>query len=281
LYIHYRDRSVSYNVPLIMGIVNVTPDSFSDGGKNYIIDDALKSVEKMVAVGVDIVDIGGESSRPGADRISEDEEIRRVIPLIKGIKKEFDVRVSIDTTKESVAKLAVEEAAADIINDISALKGSLRMAEIVSELNVPVVLMHMKGKPKDMQNNPFYNDVVKELFSFFKERIDFSMRKGIKRNKIIIDPGIGFGKRVEDNVQILKNLKRFTELGLPLLIGLSRKSFLGKISGEINPAMRGAETITADIISVINGASILRVHDVENCIRSIKILKELVPEIDS
>lgn len=276
--IDFRDKKVDFQIPVVMGIINVTPDSFSDGGKNLDHDSAMKSVEKMVNFGADIIDIGGESSRPGADIVKEDDEISRVIPLIKRVKKEFDIRISIDTSKERVARFAVEEAGADMVNDISALRFSKNMAETVAKLSVPIILMHMKGSPKNMQEKPFYTNVIEELSEFFKERIKFSNSKGIKNEKIIIDPGIGFGKRVEDNIEILDNLRRFTEFGMPVLIGLSRKSFLGKISGESDPEFREIETVTANIVSILNGASILRVHNVENCLKSVKVLKELTVE---
>jgi dihydropteroate synthase len=195
--------------PLIMGILNVTPDSFSDGGKFLSAGNALQHVRTMVAAGADMIDVGGESSRPGAARISLDEEIDRVLPIIEKIKEEFTVLVSIDTIKESVARLAVEEGGADLINDISGLQFDEQMAAAVAELNVPVVLMHIKGTPESMQKNPSYIDVVGEISDYFRERIDYALNNGIKKEKIILDPGIGFGKRLEDNIAIIKNLKSF------------------------------------------------------------------------
>jgi len=261
--------------PVVMGILNLTPDSFSDGGQFTKFDSAVYHAEKMINSGASIIDVGGESTRPGAEKVNINTEIDRVLPVIEKIKKEFDALVSIDTYKDRVAKLAVEEAGADIINDIFALSFSNNMAKVVADLNVPVILMHIKGSPSDMQENPSYSDVVSEIKDYFEERIIFATEKGIKREKIIIDPGIGFGKRLIDNVDIIRNLRSLKSFNLPIMMGLSKKSFLGKISGETNPFKRECETITANLVSVINGASILRVHDVENCVKSIKVFKQL------
>jgi len=274
--LYLRNRFIDIKEPVIMGILNVTPDSFSDGGKYIRIDDALKRVESIVMEGADIVDIGGESTRPGAKKVGVDEEIDRIIPVIERVKKEFEVLVSIDTYKERLARLAVLEAGADIVNDVSALRFSENMASDIAGLNVPVVLMHMKGTPEHMQENPFYENVINDIKEFFYERIGWAISKGIKREKIIIDPGIGFGKRFEDNIQIIRRLKEFKEFDLPILIGVSRKRFLGVISEEKIPEKREAETITANLISVLNGASIIRVHNVKNALNSVKVLKELI-----
>jgi dihydropteroate synthase len=229
----------------------------------------------MVAAGADIIDVGGESTRPGAGRLSVEEELDRILPTIEKIKEELGVLVSIDTTKADVARLAVEEGGADLVNDISALQFSEHMAATVAELNVPVVLMHIKGTPENMQNDPFYTDVVNEITDYFQQRIDFALSHDIKKEKIILDPGIGFGKRLEDNIAIIKNLKKFSVFDLPILIGISRKSFLGQLSGETIPEKRQAETITANILAVINGAAIIRVHDVAQTVKAMKILKAL------
>lgn len=274
--LYLRNRFIDIKEPVIMGILNVTPDSFSDGGKYIRIDDALKRVESIVMEGAGIVDIGGESTRPGAKKVGVDEEIDRIIPVIERVKKEFEVLVSIDTYKERLARLAVLEAGADIVNDVSALRFSENMASDIAGLNVPVVLMHMKGTPEHMQENPFYENVINDIKEFFYERIGWAISKGIKREKIIIDPGIGFGKRFEDNIQIIRRLKEFKEFDLPILIGVSRKRFLGVISEEKIPEKREAETITANLISVLNGASIIRVHNVKNALNSVKVLKELI-----
>ncbi len=274
--LYLRNRFIDIKEPVIMGILNVTPDSFSDGGKYIRIDDALKRVESIVMEGADIVDIGGESTRPGSKKIGIDEEIERVVPVIERVKKELEVLISIDTYKERLARLAVLEAGADIVNDVSALRFSENMASVIADLNVPVVLMHMKGTPEHMQENPFYENVINDIKEFFYERIGWAISKGIKREKIIIDPGIGFGKRFEDNIQIIKKLREFKEFDLPILTGVSRKTFLGVISGEKIPEKREAETITANLISILNGTSIIRVHNVRSALNSIKVLKELI-----
>lgn len=274
--LYLRNRFIDIKEPVIMGILNVTPDSFSDSGKYIRIDDALKRVESIVMEGADIVDIGGESTRPGAKKIDVDEEIERVIPVIERVKKELEVLISIDTYKERLARLAVLEAGADIVNDVSALRFSENMASVIADLNVPVVLMHMKGTPEHMQENPFYENVINDIKEFFYERIGWAISKGIKREKIIIDPGMGFGKRFEDNIQVIRKLREFKEFDLPILIGVSRKTFLGVISGEKIPEKREAETITANLISILNGASIIRVHNVGSAVASKKILEKLV-----
>ena len=261
--------------PLVMGILNVTPDSFSDAGRFFEDGAALQQARAMAAAGADIIDIGGESTRPGATRLSAEEEIDRILPIIEKLKEELSVPVSIDTTKAAVARLAVEEGGADLINDISALQFDEFMAATVAELNVPVILMHIKGTPENMQKDPFYSDVIGEITEYFQQRIDFALSHGIKKEKIILDPGIGFGKRLQDNIAIMKNLKKFGEFELPILIGVSRKSFLGLLSGEKIPERRGAETIAASLYAAAQGAAILRVHDVESTVKALKIWKNL------
>ena len=271
-----RNKAVELREPLIMGVLNVTPDSFSDGGHFFDFDAALSQAEQMVIAGVDIIDIGGESTRPGAEKLSFEQEVNRIIPVIKKVKEEFETIVSVDTYKDRLARMAVLEANADIVNDISACGFSEHMAETIAELDVPVIMMHIKGTPENMQQDPFYEDVIAEIKAYFVERIGFVRSKGVKKEKIFIDPGIGFGKRFQDNIQIIRNLKAFRELDYPLLIGLSRKTFLGKITHEDIPMEREAETICANIVSTLNGASIIRVHNVKNAKKSIQVLRELV-----
>lgn len=275
LKLYLRNQFVELDSPVVMGILNVTPDSFSDGNKFFKNGTALKQAEEMIRDGAAIIDIGGESTRPGARAVSADEEIDRVMPIIEAIKSEFGVLVSIDTYKERVARTAVLEGGADIVNDISAMTFSSNMADTIAELDVPVILMHIKGTPENMQNEPFYTDLIKELKLYFHSRIDFAMEKGIKKEKLIIDPGIGFGKKVHDNVEIIQRLDEFKEFELPILIGLSRKTFLGAITGEVDPCQRETETVCANLIAVQNGAAIIRVHHVKNAVRSLKILKAL------
>jgi dihydropteroate synthase len=273
--LYLKNGFIEKSEPLVMGILNITPDSFSDAGRFFEGNAAWDHAREMAAAGADIIDVGGESTRPGAGQLSADEEIDRVLPIIEKIKEELGVLVSIDTSKAEVARLAVEEGGADLVNDISALQFSEHMAATVAELNVPVVLMHIKGTPENMQKDPFYADVVSEINDYFQQRIDFALSYGIKKEKIILDPGIGFGKRLEDNLAIIRNLRRFGEFELPILIGVSRKSFLGRLSGEAVPEKRLAETIAANIMAALNGAAILRVHDVEATVRSMKVLRSL------
>jgi dihydropteroate synthase len=273
--IQLRNGFFEKDVPLVMGILNITPDSFSDAGRFFKASDALAHAREMVAAGADIIDIGGESTRPGAARTGQDEEIDRVLPVIEKIKEELGVLVSVDTSKEEVARLAVEKGGADLVNDISGMRFSEHMAAAVAELNVPVILMHIQGTPENMQLRPVYADVIAEIKDYFRERIDYAMSHGIKKEKIILDPGIGFGKRLEDNIAIIKHLKEFREFDLPVMVGLSRKSFLGLLSGEKIPEKREVETIAANMLAVLNGASIIRVHDVANAVRSLKILRRL------
>jgi dihydropteroate synthase len=272
---YLRNGFFEKSEPLVMGILNITPDSFSDAGRFYRNGSALEHARAMAAAGADIIDVGGESTRPGAAPISEEEEIDRVLPAVEKIKQELAVLVSVDTSKEEVARLAVEEGGADIINDISALSFSENMAATVAELNVPVILMHIKGTPENMQRAPFYSDVVAEIKDYFQERIDFALSHDIKKEKLILDPGIGFGKRLEDNVAILRNLRQFAAFDLPLLVGLSRKGFLGLLSGEKVPEKRDAESLAANLLAVSNGAAILRVHDVAATVKALKVWQGL------
>jgi dihydropteroate synthase len=274
--LYLRHAFLELQTPVIMGVLNVTPDSFSDGGCFFKYDDAVRHAEQMIKDGAAIIDVGGESSRPGAQAGGTDEEIDRIMPVIEKIKDEFEAIVSVDTYHERVARVAVQEAGADMVNDISGLRFSELMADTVAKLDVPVVLMHIKGTPENMQDNPFYQDLIPELKQYFHSRIDFALCKGIKKEKIILDPGIGFGKRVEDNIEIIRRLEELKEFDLPLLIGLSRKSFLGVLSGEPIPVEREAETLCANIIAILNGASIIRVHNVKNAAKSIKVLRKLI-----
>jgi len=273
--LYLRNGFLEKNEPLVMGILNVTPDSFSDAGHFFKESDALAHARAMASSGADIIDVGGESTRPGAARTSLDEEIDRVLPVIEKIKEELGILVSVDTSKEEVARQAIEEGGADMVNDISGLRFSEHMAATVAELNVPVILMHIKGNPENMQRAPFYADVISEIKDYFQERIDYALSHGIKKEKLILDPGIGFGKRLEDNIAIIRNLKQFADFDLPILVGLSRKSFLGLLSGEKIPEKRETETIAANLLAVRNGAAILRVHDVANTVKALKVWQSL------
>ncbi|MBK7106736.1 MAG: dihydropteroate synthase [Ignavibacteriae bacterium] len=261
--IDFYDYLLSSKIPLVMGIVNVTPDSFSDGGKYFDKNSAVNHALNLIELGADIIDIGGESTRPGAKIISTNEELIRAIPVIEEIRKiDKNIFISIDTTKSEVAKEAIN-CGVNLVNDISAGSFDPRIFEVVKESEIPYVLMHMKGKPQNMQNEPFYNNVVGEVYDFLKEKIIELNSKGIK--KIIIDPGIGFGKRIEDNFDILKNLNKFLNLNKPILVGISKKSFLGK-SLNVDIDSRENSTIISETFSVIKGAKIIRTHNVKNAV---------------
>ncbi len=247
--------------PLIMGILNITPDSFFDGGKYFKKELAIERALEMAAEGADIIDIGGESSRPGAESVSEKEELARVLPVIEAIAHKISIPISIDTYKTIVAKRALD-AGAEIVNDISALRFDDSMAGTIKNSGSYVILMHMIGNPRTMQQDPHYENVVEDIISFLKNRADFAVDHGIPKNRIIVDPGIGFGKTLEHNLAILRNLERFKESGYPVLIGASNKSMIQGITGA-----SGEERIwgTAVIVAhcVINGITIHRVHDVK------------------
>ncbi len=273
-----REKVTEKNLPLLMGILNVTPDSFSDGGKYLQIDKALKHAEKLIKDGADIIDVGGESTRPGAARISEEEELDRILPVISAIKENFDILVSVDTYKSQVARLAVSETKADMINDISALSFSPDMAQVAAQLDVPVVLMHIKGTPETMQLNPYYDDVIAEIIDFFEERIAFALSNKIKKENLIIDVGIGFGKRYQDNIRLLQELNSFKQFDLPLLIGVSRKTFIGIFSGIQTPAERDFESALISAFAFLRGADILRVHNIEYTRRALQTLNVLTAQ---
>ena len=259
---------------LVMGIVNVTPDSFSDGGKFFSPEVAISHASKLITQGADIIDIGGESTRPGAELVSETEELKRVIPVIEKVRIDNPtILISIDTTKASVAKYAVE-AGADIINDVSGLSFDNNMTGTVESLNVPIVIMHMKGNPQNMQLNPKYKDIVNEILDFFKTKIKIAIQSGINRSMIILDPGIGFGKTVDHNFELLSRLNEFNVLELPIMIGPSRKSFIG-ITLDLPPEDRVEGTAAAVSAGVMNGASIVRVHDVKSMKRVVRIIEKV------
>jgi dihydropteroate synthase len=257
------------NSPQVMGILNVTPDSFSDGGKFATFDKALAQVEQMIHDGADIIDIGGESTRPGAIDVSEEDELVRVIPLLKAIKSNFDIKVSIDTSKAEVMSQAIAYSA-DIINDVRALQNEGCLA-VLAQSDVPVCLMHMQGLPRSMQVNPQYNDVIGDIKQFFIERIKICENAGIKRNRIILDPGFGFGKTLEQNYQLLAQLNQFNDLGLPLLSGTSRKSMIGNLlARDIDERLAGS--IATAIIAAQQNATIIRVHDIKETVDALKVL---------
>jgi dihydropteroate synthase len=245
----------------IMGILNVTPDSFSDGGRYADAERALAHARDMAAAGADIIDIGGESTRPGAVPVTEEEELHRIIPLIKRLSAELSIPISVDTYKSSVAKKAIEAGAA-IVNDISGLRFSPDMAEVASDSGVAVVIMHIKGTPRNMQQSPVYDDVIAEVLSYLEEGIEIAVKAGVDREKILIDPGIGFGKTLQHNLIILNRLEELRALGRPILLGPSRKKFIGTILGIPAPEQRVDGTAATVALGIERGARVLRVHDV-------------------
>ena len=262
--LQWRDR------PLIMGVLNVTPDSFFDGGNYATREKAVNHALRMAEDGADIIDVGGESSRPFSTPVSTDEELKRVIPVVEGIRERLNIPISVDTCKSMVAREACL-VGANIVNDISGLMHDPEMTKTVRTFKVKVVIMHMKGIPPTMQVAPHYDDVITDIGAFFEERLIFAAKNGIEKHNIILDPGIGFGKRVEDNLKIIKHLDTFKRFDLPLLVGTSMKGFIGKVTGS---TMRGRieGTLTSIAISVWNGASIVRVHDVKKAKRVVGLI---------
>jgi dihydropteroate synthase len=259
-------HTLTFDRTLIMGILNLTPDSFSDGGLYMDTDTAVAHAKKMVADGADIIDIGGESSRPGSVTLNEQEELDRVLPVLLKLQGEISVPISIDTYKPTVASKCLG-AGATIINDITGLTNP-EMLKVTREFQAPVIIMHMKGSPQTMQDNPEYSNVIEEIKTFFQKQIAFVCNEGIE--SIILDPGIGFGKTVEHNLLILRHLDVFTNLCCPILVGPSRKNFLGVLTG-LPVKDRIEATLAAVTAAVLNGANIVRVHDVQECKRAIRV----------
>lgn len=257
------------SVPRVMGIVNVTPDSFSDGGLNFDDGAGLRHGLELVRQGADILDIGGESSRPGADVVPIEEELRRVIPTIRALREQTTVPISIDTTKAAVARQAIE-AGASIINDISAMSFDPAIGEVAAETGAGIVLMHMRGTPRTMQDDPRYGDVVAEVHDFLAGKIEQAESLGIPRGRISIDPGIGFGKTFEHNLELMRNLPRFLDLGCTILVGISRKGFLKTITGK-SMAERTVSSVVCSLAACHAGAGVVRVHDVGPMVDAIKV----------
>ncbi|MCX8033157.1 MAG: dihydropteroate synthase [Thermoleophilia bacterium] len=248
-------------LPLLMGVLNVTPDSFSDGGDFREVNAALSHARRMVEEGAALIDVGGESSRPGADPVDAEEELRRVLPVIRALAPELPGRISVDTYKAEVAAKALAEGAY-MVNDISAFRMDPEMVAVVRDADCPVVLMHMLGTPKTMQNNPQYRNVVSEIYDFFVERLNWAVDHGVREANLLIDPGIGFGKTTAHNLEILRNLAAFRSLGRPLVIGASRKRFLGEILGISEPKGRDTATAFTTVLATLAGAHVIRVHDI-------------------
>lgn len=249
--------------PLIMGILNVTPDSFSDGGQYSDVDAAVLQARRMLDEGADIIDIGGESTRPGAEPVAADEQIRRVVPVVEAIRQQVsaDIPISIDTTLSAVARAALE-AGADIINDISAGRDDEAILALAAETDAPIILMHSQGTPKTMQDNPYYDDVVQEVLAGLYRQIDAALKAGIKKKRIAIDPGIGFGKRKQDNLDLLAHLDAFVAAGYPVLLGTSRKRFMGTICDVSEPSELVIATAVTTALGIMAGVRMFRVHDV-------------------
>ena len=276
-------RLLKLDVPRVMGIVNVTPDSFSDGGEHADVDAAIAHAMQLVAEGADILDIGGESTRPGAAEVSVEEELRRTIPVIEALARRVSIPISIDTSKPEVMRAAVA-AGAGMINDVCGLRkeGALDAA---SALGVPVVLMHMQGEPRTMQAAPDYDDVVGEVHRYLAERIFVAEMAGIPKRNIVVDPGFGFGKNAQHNLQLLARLQRFTELGVPVLAGLSRKKTIGELTGRDDPRDRVFGSVAAHLIAAQRGALLLRVHDVAATADALKVWNAVaavpLPRVDA
>jgi dihydropteroate synthase len=255
-----KDRRLALDHPLIMGIVNVTPDSFFDGGRFYDPQQAVAHAVKLVEEGADLLDIGAESTRPGALSVDEEEEHRRLIPVVAAVAKAVSVPISVDTSKAAVARAAID-AGAVMINDVTALRGDTTMIEVVAKTGAGLVLMHMQGTPESMQRSPHYEDVIEDITRFLAERARFAMDRGVAHERIVLDPGIGFGKTLTHNVDLLANLHAFLQLGFPLLVGPSRKGFIGQLTRQ-SPEGRAWGTAGVVALAVEQGANILRVHDV-------------------
>jgi dihydropteroate synthase len=267
----YQNKSVLR--PLIMGILNVTPDSFYDGGRHFDTEEAIKFGNEMIEQGADIIDVGGESTRPGSEHVEIDEELRRVIPVISALARNPEAVISIDTMHAEVAKQAME-AGASIINDVSALTYDKEMLDVALKYQPGIILMHMKGTPKTMQENPCYQNVTEEVKTFLCERASTLISAGIDKESIAIDPGIGFGKTLEHNVKLLAELDSLQQPGYPIVVGVSRKSFIGKITGrEVSERLAG--TIAAVVFCILKGANILRVHDVKETVDAVKVIMNL------
>ncbi|MEA1985953.1 MAG: dihydropteroate synthase [Candidatus Marinimicrobia bacterium] len=261
------------NKTQIMGILNVTPDSFSDGGKYDSTESAVLRAKEMIQEGADIIDIGGESTRPNAPIVSTEDELKRVISVIEKIKS-FVSNISIDTSKSEVAQKAIE-AGATIVNDIYGLQNDKDMAQVVAKNNVKIIIMHIKGTPENMQNNPEYKNVIDEINDYFQKSISIAESAGINREEIVLDPGIGFGKTVKDNLDIIKNIRKLAKFEIPIMLGVSRKSFIGKITGaEVENRLAGS--IASITIGIMNGVDIVRVHDVKETKQAVEIIDRII-----
>ncbi len=270
-----RDKQLDLaQAPILMGVLNVTPDSFSDGGKYLNPDDAVKHALKMVKQGAQIIDIGGESTRPGSEPVPVDEQISRIKPVLESLRSKSDVIISIDTTQSEVAKTCLQ-AGANMINDISALRTDDKMAKVIAKHKAAIVLMHMQGDPQTMQEKPKYLNIIKEIKDFLLQAAEKAMEAGIDEKSIVLDPGIGFGKTVNHNLILIRELSQFHEMQHPVLMGVSRKSFIGKVLGLKDPNERLIGTAVATAWCVAGNAQILRVHDVKEMAQVVKMIKAI------
>ncbi|ADL07345.1 dihydropteroate synthase [Thermosediminibacter oceani] len=266
-------RRIAFGRTLVMGIINVTPDSFYSGSRKQDLKEILKTASYMVESGADIIDVGGLSTRPGSDPVTEEEELARVLPAVKAIRESFpQIPISVDTYRAEVARRSLQ-AGADIINDISGFMFDENLVKVAAEFRAPLVLMHIKGTPKDMQKDPHYDDVVREIAEYFLERMEFAEAAGVDPDKIILDPGIGFGKQYQHNLEIMVRLEEFKSLKKPLLIGASRKTFIGKALGDVPPEERLEGTLAVTALCVMKGVDIVRVHDVKENRRVVDLLE--------
>ena len=267
---------MQFEFPAVMGVVNVTPDSFSDGGRFLDPDAAIAHGIELASQGAAILDVGGESTRPGAEPVAEDEELRRVLPVVEGLAAESSGwEISVDTAKRAVAEAALEAGAA-IVNDVTAFRGDPRVAELVAERGAGCCLMHMLGEPRTMQDAPEYDDVVSEVKAFLEERLAFAVDAGVAEENVWLDPGIGFGKTVDHNLELLRRLDELVEIGRPLVVGTSRKSFLGKLAGGRPESGRLSGTIATNVLALERGASVFRVHDVEPVVDALTVTAAVV-----
>ncbi|MBS9431391.1 dihydropteroate synthase [Photorhabdus hainanensis] len=265
-----RDNVLNLSRPQIMGILNVTPDSFSDGGAHNTLDMALRHAEKMINEGAAIIDIGGESTRPGADEVSEQEEVERVVPVVEALAQRFNIWISVDTSKALVMSESAK-AGAHLINDIRALQEPGALESVVKS-GLPVCLMHMKGQPRTMQDAPHYENLLSEVKQFFTEQIERCVMAGIAKDKLVLDPGFGFGKNLTHNYQLLAHLNQFHQFGLPVLAGMSRKSMIGQLL-HVPPQERVVGSVACAVIAAMQGAQIIRVHDVKETVQAMQIVE--------
>ena len=262
--------------PVVVGILNITPDSFSDGGEFLDPGAAAEHAATMLDEGADILDVGGESTRPGSDPVSQEEEIQRVIPVLERILSvRPEAEISVDTYRSGTATAALE-AGASLVNDVTALRGDPRIASVIQEAACPVILMHMQGEPKTMQKEPHYEDVVREVRDFLAERAEYAVAAGIRPENVILDPGIGFGKNLEHNLALLHNLEAIVDLGFPVLIGASRKSFIGRITGVQDARYRVSGTVATTVLAYEQGATFFRVHDVRANREALAVVRAVI-----